>query len=249
MTQTPTQTPTPTTSTPDMADTPKPTGHSARCNGPKRQGGGLCTQPAGWGTPHPGVGRCRFHLGCTPSHVTAGQKALAEQAVRTYGAPRRIDPREGLIEEYWRTAGAVAWLEGIVAALEPDDVVWGKTEEVDKQAGEFGGTDVKRAATINVWVRLYGEERDRFSKLGLEIIKLGLEARRDEWVSRQGTRLYALFGRLTQRLLEALPQALTLDPAQRAALDGLAASLPARLFSEEVGRLAAGGSVVEGKVK
>lgn len=33
------------------------------CNSRKRQGEGLCTRPAGWGTDHPGQGRCKLHGG------------------------------------------------------------------------------------------------------------------------------------------------------------------------------------------
>lgn len=62
------------------------------CGG-KRRGEGtgmLCTRPAGWGTDHPGSGRCKLHGGKTPSHERAGQRARAEQAVATLGLPREV---------------------------------------------------------------------------------------------------------------------------------------------------------------
>lgn len=34
--------------------------------GAKKRGGGTCTQVAGWGTDHPGQGRCKLHGGKTP---------------------------------------------------------------------------------------------------------------------------------------------------------------------------------------
>jgi len=37
----------------------------AKC-GAKTRDGGTCGQPAGWGTDHPGEGRCKFHGGATP---------------------------------------------------------------------------------------------------------------------------------------------------------------------------------------
>lgn len=40
--------------------------HGGRCGGSRRQGGGYCTQAAGWGTDHPGQGRCKLHGGATP---------------------------------------------------------------------------------------------------------------------------------------------------------------------------------------
>lgn len=36
------------------------------CGAQKRSGEGMCHQPAGWGTDHPGKGRCKFHGGATP---------------------------------------------------------------------------------------------------------------------------------------------------------------------------------------
>lgn len=38
------------------------------CGARTRQGG-TCRKPAGWGTDHPGVGRCRLHGGATPTGV------------------------------------------------------------------------------------------------------------------------------------------------------------------------------------
>lgn len=49
------------------------------CGGPKRQGEGTCTRPAGWGTPHPGIGRCKLHGGSTKSHVEAARQELARR--------------------------------------------------------------------------------------------------------------------------------------------------------------------------
>jgi hypothetical protein len=40
---------------------------------------------------------------------------------------------------------------------------------------------VRRSAP-NVWLNLLNAERDRYTKLGIEISKLGLEARRDEYI-------------------------------------------------------------------
>lgn len=35
------------------------------CNGRKRDGSGYCGQTAGWGTDHPGTGRCKWHGGAS----------------------------------------------------------------------------------------------------------------------------------------------------------------------------------------
>jgi hypothetical protein len=38
-----------------------------KCNARRTDGSGYCGQPAGWGTDHNGVGRCKFHCGNTPN--------------------------------------------------------------------------------------------------------------------------------------------------------------------------------------
>ncbi|QKW15368.1 hypothetical protein [Verrucosispora sp. NA02020] len=175
-----------------MATADQPTGHGKPKCGGKRRGEGagqLCTRPAGWGTEHPGTGRCKMHGGSTKSHKVAGQKALAEQAVKTFGLPREIDPRDALLEEVHRTAGAVAWLHEQVQALRAEDVVWGKTEEVDKQSSEFPGVDTTRAATVNVWVELWRAERSHLVKVCEKAIGAGLEERRVRLAEQQGAML------------------------------------------------------------
>jgi hypothetical protein len=118
--------------------------------------------------------------------------------VNGYGVPRRIDPRDGLIEEYWRTAGAVAYCERRVQELGPDELTWGTAEDVE-QTGVVGGDDGggggiignrrKSKAAPNVWVTLYQQERKRFAELGVEIVRLGLEARRDQAAERYAAQL------------------------------------------------------------
>lgn len=45
------------------------------CNARKTGGEGYCQHEAGWGTDHPGAGRCKFHGGNTPNQ----EKGLVEQ--------------------------------------------------------------------------------------------------------------------------------------------------------------------------
>lgn len=186
-------------------------GHGKPKCGGKRRGEGagkLCTRPAGWGTDHPGTGRCKLHGGSTKSHVIASQRALAEKAVATFGLPREIDPRDALLEEVYRTAGAVDWLQQQVQALAAEDVVWGKTEEVDKQAGEFPGVDTRRAAEVNLWVQLWQRERAHLVRVSKEAIGAGLEERRVRLAEQQGAMLAGV--------IKAILGDLDLSPEQQA---------------------------------
>lgn len=160
-----------------------------KCGGPRKHGAGPCTRPAGWATPHPGRGRCKFHGGSTPSHVKAAETEAAREAVVTYGLPREIDPRDALLEEVYRTAGAVDFLAGKVREVNADDLVWGRTEEVDTQATEFPGTNTKRQSVPNVWLVLYQQERKHLVDVCKAALAAGVEERKVRVAEQMGGQL------------------------------------------------------------
>lgn len=185
---------------------PKPRRDRPLCGGQRRQAEGTCTRPAGWGTPHAGTGRCKLHGGSTRNHVTSAERAIAAQAVVTYGLPREIDPRDALLEEVHRTAGAVAYLAEQVRGLEPTDLVWGRTEEADQQATEFPGTNVKREAKPNIWLVLYQQERKHLVDVCRVAIAAGIEERRVRLAESMGAQLAGV--------LRAVLDGLGLSPGQ-----------------------------------
>lgn len=66
-------------------------GVSKHCGARKKQGPGLCARPAGWGTDHPGEGRCKLHGGATP--VKHGRySALRREALRDLIEKHEADP-------------------------------------------------------------------------------------------------------------------------------------------------------------
>lgn len=168
-----------------MAEIPE--GHDRRlCGAKKRQGDGNCARPAGWGTSHVGEGSCKLHGGSTPTvsdgaHVRLVRRE-AERIVATYGLPREISPELAILEEVHRTAGHIAWLEDVVRALEPEDLVWGVTQK--KTGGEDWGTT--EAAKPNIWLELYREERAHLTKVCSEAIRCGIEERRVKLAESQG---------------------------------------------------------------
>ena len=83
---------------------------SPKCGGKKKQSEGTCTRPAGWGTDHPGYGKCKLHGGCVPS----GRKAALEEAIQAQAASELakldVTPVGNPLEELRTLAGqAVAW--------------------------------------------------------------------------------------------------------------------------------------------
>jgi hypothetical protein len=201
------------------------------CGGSRRgaNSGETCTRPAGWGTPTPGTGRCKLHGGNTPSHQQAVQRTLAVEAVKSYGIKSDLPPTAALLEEAQWSHGHVVWLRDVVQQIDPEALVWGKTEEHEKTASEFPGVDVKKLAAPNVWLKLYHEER----RLHLDLVKtietFKLEQRWQDLLHRNGELMRQVLVAVLAR------RGLPVDA-------GLASEI-----QDEIGRIA-GPKTIEGRV-
>lgn len=181
------------------------------CGGKRRHGRGPCTQPAGWGTPHVGTGRCKLHGGCAPSSVMAAEAEKARQAMTTYGTPRDISPPAALLEEVARTAGHVDWLAGQVRALAPEALVWGPAKRDEIGAAEFPGTNETETAHVHVWLDLYQKERKHLVDVSKAAIAAGIAERQVRLAEQHGR----LIGDVLRRILGDPELALT-DEQRRA---------------------------------
>jgi P27 family predicted phage terminase small subunit len=132
--------------------------HDGKCGGKKKQSEGTCTQAAGWGTPHPGTGRCKLHGGCAPSSVTAGVTAQAEKLLYQRDAPPVTNPLEAL----QRLAGR---------ALALEEVIGEKVNELKGLRYESGGGGEQ----IRGELQLLERSMDRAGKLLVDIAKLNIE--------------------------------------------------------------------------
>jgi hypothetical protein len=180
--------------------------------GAKTRSGGLCAKQAGWGTRHQGVGRCRLHGGNSPTHNRAAERAMATRAVVTYGLPREVDPHTALLEELHRTAGAVAWLTGMVADLEESDA-----------HGPVGDGEHPRHEA-HVWIRLYQEERGHLARVAKTCVDVGIEERRVRLAESQGELLAQVIrGVLSDLGVANHPQASTVVRRHLTAIAGTAA--------------------------
>ena len=144
--------------------------------------------------PEPGQKRCRMHGGATPLGRAAGARRLAEAKARkladTLGVPVDVDPKEAVLDAIRWSAGHVAFFRAQVQALDPDSLIWGKTSHRCGEGPE-GPIDVtEESAVANMWLRLYDQERDRFSALCLAAIKVGIDERRIK-VEEQQAQIFA----------------------------------------------------------
>lgn len=81
------------------------------CNGIRHNGEGYCHRPAGWRTPHFGIGRCILHGGMAPSSMKAAEPFMRDREHAALGRPMgTTDPGVAL-----RTVQAVA--DGMVKEL------------------------------------------------------------------------------------------------------------------------------------
>lgn len=148
-----------------------------KCRATNR-GGKPCGLP-----PQAGQLVCRFHGARSPQALAAAgrrlERAAAEDAVAAYGLPREVDPGQALLEEVHRTAGHVAWLGRVVAALDAGSLVWGVAEEIERPAGDSspGGTEVKRKAAPAVWLEIYQTERKHLAAVSKAAIDAGVSER------------------------------------------------------------------------
>ena len=162
--------------------------------------------------PVKGAKVCHKHGGRAPQVKAAAKRRLqaksAERAVITFGLPRQIDPHSALLEELHRVAGVVAWLSDEIARLDADEIT------------QFDMTG--RFEKPSVLVEMYGDERDRFTRVAKAAIDAGIEERRVKLAEAQGEQL----GQVIRNVLA--------DVFGLLAAAGIAADLLRRLQRDDV---------------
>lgn len=122
-------------------------GQFAQCGARLRKDGKLtgdtCPQIRGYGTDHPGYGRCKRHGGGSPGGKKFAAMQRAEEMVearkremRFYGVRAAVDPETVLLEEMQYTAGVVRWLRDMVGNWPTGD-----TADDDRRTGIEAGMD------------------------------------------------------------------------------------------------------------
>lgn len=90
----------------------------------KTRSGGRCKHEKGWGTDHPGRGRCKLHNGSTAQGKAAAAMEAAREAVAEFksrvpfygnaAGVEMVHPFQVILDNVHRSNMAVIWLEGII---------------------------------------------------------------------------------------------------------------------------------------
>lgn len=173
-----------------MVSTPKPDGHG-RCGGTNRAGE-PCGHPAGWGTDHPGIGRCKNHGGSTPSHRLAAAK---EQARRTADEALRLLGREG-VRPVVNPLEALAELAGEIVATK--DIFRERVAELRAEAWRY--SDDKGGEQLRAEIAMYERALDRSARVLADIARLKIDERLMAITEQQGQTLAAVITVVLERL-------------------------------------------------
>jgi hypothetical protein len=175
-----------------------------RANEPE---GVLCTRPKGWGTPHPGVGRCKRHAGSTANHVKAASLEIAKRECATLGLAVETTPADALIQEVWEACGNVEFYRSLIQELpthpEPDVHVAGDESDGSDHwergdTGIYGRTyHVSGLPTgegkEHILLRLYNDERKRKLEAASAALRAGVDERRVRLAEADATWITAAF--------------------------------------------------------
>jgi hypothetical protein len=161
--------------------------------------------------PPPGSAVCRYHGGLAPQVRAAAVRRLQAEEARAdlvrLGVSIETTPVEALQAMLDEAAGNVAVLRSMVHELSPDE--WygpkfgpGMKHRAQGDAGVIPVESTWPAENTqlpHVLVVMYGEERDRFTRLARDCAGLDLDARRTAVAEASATRLFGAIGRAFDR--------------------------------------------------
>jgi hypothetical protein len=174
----------------------------------------LCHRPAGWRTSHPGFGTCTLHAGGTKQAEKHAARLETAEVMATYGGPVDIDPAKALLDEVQRTAGHVEWLGRVLAALPPEEITFGRYEEIRKPSPDADGTvsmvaeEIKSRAGAHMIVQLYQQERKHLVMVSRAAIEAGASQRMVD--------MFTTVGQAYVNMIERILDRLDLSPEQAA---------------------------------
>ncbi|MFJ9771222.1 hypothetical protein ACIRVF_08255 [Kitasatospora sp. NPDC101157] len=124
-----------------------------------------CGLRAGWGTSHPGTGRCRLHGGNTPGQKVRAAQDIAEQEVRAVLAELDVQPVDDPLTALMQLAGQVVAWQTATATL---------VNRIGDEIRYEGGAGAEQ---LRAEVQLYERAMDRANAVLSSIARLNIEER------------------------------------------------------------------------
>lgn len=177
-----------------------PSGVKHLC-GVRKKDGKPCGMAAGYGTPHPGEGPCKYHMGCTPAMVKKYALVAGEKLAERYGDAVPIRAEHALEYCIQTTYGKVLYAQKRIDALhsEGQDLVYQSKEILRRplslgREGEDPSTEVEELRVDNeqklsIWAKLHDKYVDDLAKYSRMAIQSGLEERQVRMVEREAERV------------------------------------------------------------
>jgi hypothetical protein len=129
-----------------------------------------------------------MHGGKSPRSIAKAKERMeaqqAREAVKTFGLSRTVEPHQALLEEVYRTAGHVDWLQRVIHRHDEEDLVWGITRTVVNAEG--GVDEVEYRAAPSIWLQLYKSERKHLAEVCRTAIACGIAERQVRIAEEQG---------------------------------------------------------------
>lgn len=155
-------------------------GEPGKCNAKRHQKPGLCRNPAGFKTDHPGIGRCHLHGGKTESHLTAAARERvhreASMALRREG----IEPVNDPLQQLQHLAGEVINFKNILAEQVEQLSSWETYDNLDKEE-------------LRAIIQAYERALDRTEKTLSSLVRLNIEERLARVTEAQARMLIGIF--------------------------------------------------------
>lgn len=165
--------------------------------------GNVCKHLAGYGTQHPGYGRCKHHGGNTRSHVVRAAKLEAEaMAITVMGLPVDIDPMDALLQCVRISWGEVQYTSLMVAQLKQGEEIV-EYREFERGENDFGPYRKKKRTTdtrLHAWITARQNALDRAAKFSKMALDAGVAERQVKIAEEIG----GLIGRTLRGVLDEL---------------------------------------------
>ncbi|HWF25149.1 MAG TPA: hypothetical protein VG275_06870 [Solirubrobacteraceae bacterium] len=172
-----------------------------RC-GAKTRKGTPCDHEPGWGTQHPGAGKCRLHGGAEAHAQVNGLVQLARREMAVMGQPLSIEPQEAILECIRIAAGEVSYASERISELDLEDAVGPVTThslrrtvadpaaldgEIDKESKSELVADTRAGPpALHIWIQVRQRAMDRLVQYSFWALKAGIEERRVRIAEQQG---------------------------------------------------------------